>query len=255
MGEAPTSRGTIAERLTWLIETRHPHGTGPSSYDEISRRSRQLAADGKGVSHQTVLNIASGSVTNPGINTVKALALVFKVRQSYLLGETDEPTAEALDQPGLKASGADAGSPERPSEVSVSAEHVARHLDRLFTSVVPKGRGPYSEEEVAAALTKEGCPVTSSEIEALRSGQGTATPSRDLLAALAKFFMMPEAYFEDANVSRVSEEDLKVLDALRTFGAREIAMRNLANLPEEACQALVPMIEHLQHQAGRRQRM
>ncbi|MET9778426.1 helix-turn-helix transcriptional regulator [Streptomyces sp. NPDC006367] len=256
MGDAPTSRSSLAERLTWLFETRHPDGEGPKTYEAVAERSKELASgEVTGVSHQTVLNIASGAVRNPGMNTILSLARVFRVRPSYLMGETDELKVVPLPgEPDEPASDHGVQSPGRASDTQVSVEHVARQLDRLFISVVPRGRGPFSEAEVADALTKGGCPVTASEIAALRTGQGTAVPSRDLLEALAKFFMMPVAYFEDAAVGKVSEEDLKVLDALRSVGAREIAMRAMAELPEEACQALVPMIEHLSR-AGRRQRM
>ncbi|MER6916116.1 hypothetical protein ABT354_30970 [Streptomyces sp. NPDC000594] len=259
MGEAPTGRGTIADRLTWLIRTRHPNGTGPSTYDDIAQRSRELAVGAeKGISHQTVLNIASGAVTNPGINSVKALARVFQVSVGYLLGETDslsaEPSPGAVGRPAPETVPANPADPTVPADPAVPVERLARRLDRLFTSVVPAGRAPYSEEEVAGALAREGHRITADEIAALRNGEATTAPSGDLLAALAGFFMMPVAYFEDAAAGRVSEEDLKVLEALRSVGAREIAMRAMADLDEEACQALVPMIEHLS-QAGRRRRM
>lgn len=266
MGDAPTSRGIIADRLTRLIENRHPSGTGPSSYEEIARRSRQLppldkGATGqaveKGISTQTVLNVASGAVKNPGVNTVRALARVFRVRVSYLLGETDELTIEPLPggpaepaaQPSSGEDGRAGGAATGPS-----ASTIARQLDYLFKVVIPKGRGAFSEAEVACTVTAQGCPVTESEIFALRTGQGMATPSRDLLEGIANFFMVPVAYFSDAAVAKKMSEDLEVLSALKSVGAREVAMRALFGLDAEACQALVPVIQQL-GQAGRRQRM
>lgn len=242
MGEAPTSRGTIADRLTWLIKNRYPNGTGPSTYEEIASRSRQLPPLGKeggdkGVSHQTVLNIASGKVKNPGVQTLTALARVFQVRVSYLLGETDEPTAE---------DGCAGG--------NLSLETLAQQLDYLFEVVVPSGRGPYTEAEVALAVSERGCTVEESDIRDLRTGQGTADPSHELLACIADFFMVPVAYFKDPATSKKVSEDLGLLSALKGVGARKVAMRAMADLDEEDCQALVPMITHLR-EAGRRQRM
>ncbi|MEU7156089.1 hypothetical protein AB0A98_06540 [Streptomyces chrestomyceticus] len=242
MGEAPTSRGTIADRLTWLIKNRYPNGNGPSTYEEIAARSRQLPPLGKeegekGVSHQTVLNVASGKVKNPGVQTLKALARVFQVRVSYLLGETDEPTAEE-------------GSPGD----NVSLETLAKHLDYLFNVVIPNGRGPYTEAEVALAVSERGCTVEESGIRELRTGQGTADPSHELLACIADFFMVPVAYFKDPATRKKVSEDLELLNALKGVGARKVALRAMADLDEDDCQALVPVITHLR-EASRRQRM
>ncbi|MFE9773536.1 helix-turn-helix domain-containing protein [Streptomyces sp. NPDC005931] len=266
MGDVPTSRGIIADRLTWLIENRHPSGTGPSTYEEIARRSRRLphmnkgAADGgaeKGISTQTVLNIASGAVKNPGVNTVRALARVFRVRVSYLLGETDELTIEPLpDGPDVATASLRSGGRDQAgvAAAATSADTIARQLDYLFKVVTPKGRDAYSEAEVARAVSTQGCPVTESDVFALRTGQCTTAPSRDFLEGIANFFMVPVAYFSDAAVAKRMSEDLEMLSALRSVGAREVAVRALFGLDEDACRALVPVIQQL-GQAGPRQRM
>ncbi|MGW2421328.1 hypothetical protein ACWC0C_19135 [Streptomyces sp. NPDC001709] len=240
MGEAPTSRGTVADRLTWLIKNRYPNGTGPSTYEEIASRSRELPALGKeggekGISPQTVLNIASGKVKNPGVQTLTTLARVFRVKVSYILGETDEPAAE--DGSG-----------------GVALDRLATQLDYLFKVVIPDGRGPYTEAEVADAISERGCTIAESDIRDLRTGQGTADPSHDLLACIADFFMVPVGYFKDPATSKKVSEDLELLSALKSVGARKVAMRAMADLDEEDCQVLVPMIKHL-GEAGRRQRM
>ncbi|WP_244415078.1 helix-turn-helix domain-containing protein [Streptomyces hygroscopicus] len=206
------------------------------------------------MSHQTVLNISSGKITNPGINTLRALARVFQVTVGYLLGESDSPVGETRVTNGSVDVTAGAAATHASPPAMPSSERLAERLNHLFEVVQPKGRAPFTEVEVAEAVARRGCDVSESAVIALRSGTREDPPTLELLQGIADFFMVPVLYFLDAAVARKVSDDLGLLSALRSVGAREVAMRAMADLPEEACMALVPMIEHL-GKAGKRQRM
>ncbi|MFJ5952583.1 helix-turn-helix domain-containing protein [Streptomyces noursei] len=259
MGETPSRQGTIADRLNWLIEHRHPDGTGPSTYDEIAKLSKEYAAKGGGptISHQTVLNIRSGKVTNPGVDSLRALARVFQVQVSYLLGETEvatvEPQATSCAEPG--APSRTAHSPVETDAPSASQITVtlANRLNHLIEVVKPRGRGPFTTAEVAHGVTERGGEMRESDVAALRSGEREDLTGKQL-QCLADVFGVPVGYFLDDAVAAKVNDDLALLSALREVGAREVAMRAVAKLDEDALQALVPMIAHL-GKTGKRQRM
>ncbi|MFF4608034.1 XRE family transcriptional regulator [Streptomyces sp. NPDC001339] len=93
MGDQPPAEGrTMAQKLGYLIETLHPKDRGPYSYQEIAELIRQRAADGgPTVSHGTIHNIAIGKVTNPSVDSLRALGDFFGVGARYFLD--DEATA------------------------------------------------------------------------------------------------------------------------------------------------------------------
>ncbi|MFE5864313.1 helix-turn-helix domain-containing protein [Streptomyces virginiae] len=247
MGEAPSRRGTLAERLKWLMDNRHPDGTGPSNADEVAERSKDIAAQrgGPTVSHQTVHNIKGEKVSNPGLDTLVALASVFKVTVGYLLGETDLPSREQKSAPGPQA---DAGTSLRPSAVSLAAR-----LNHLFDVVHPRGRGPYTDEEIAQAVSARGSDISASGIAALRAGTWD-DPTSKQLQGLAEVFGVPVPYFFDDGIAAKVTADLTLLNAFKEAGARKVALRAVAEMDEDALTALVPVIEHL-GKAGKRQRM
>ena len=241
MGEiTPSGLGTIAERLDELIRTRHPDGRGPSSYEDIARASREYAQlhGGPTISHQGVLNIRSGKVTNPGVDSLRALANVYGVDITYFF-----PRAE----PAGPAGGTPAEGTLPP------AATLAARLNELFSVVRPNGRPALTDTEVAEAVTAGGTAITAGQIAALRAGAWGA-PARRQLRSLADFFGVPSAYFTDDAVAARVSEDLAILKAFRDVGARQIALRAVADLDDEALSALAPMIEHL-GRSSKRQRM
>src|SRR4051794_8419833 len=134
MGEnTPRGRGTIADRLNWLIENVHPQGRGPYRYDEIARLSREYAAQhgGPTVSHQTVLNIRNGRVTNPGVDSLRALANVYAVPVTYFL--ESGPEEQHRSQVGTGPSTANASAP------APASTPLADRLNHLFENVQPQG--------------------------------------------------------------------------------------------------------------------
>jgi transcriptional regulator with XRE-family HTH domain len=237
-GVQPADSGTIAERLDWLITTKYPDGLGPSGYEEIARASREYAAahGGPTISHQSVLNIRSGKVTNPSVNSLQALANVYRVKVTFFLQPV--PSAESV--------------PPAASRPMAGAS-LADRLNELFTATRPRGRSQRTDQDAAEAVSAAGARITADEVRALRTGEWD-NPTLRHLHGLADYFGVPCGYFLDDTVAQRVSEDLALLTALKDVGAREVAMRAVAELDDEALTALVPMIELL-GKAGRNQRL
>ncbi|PCG82286.1 hypothetical protein CIB93_30725 [Streptomyces sp. WZ.A104] len=93
MGEdTPTGRQTLAERLDFLITTIHPDSRGPYTYMEIAEGTKKLP--GPSVSHGTVQTIHKNTNTNPGVDSLRAIANFFGVTVGYL---ADGEDAEAIE--------------------------------------------------------------------------------------------------------------------------------------------------------------
>jgi transcriptional regulator with XRE-family HTH domain len=130
---------------------------------------------------------------------------------------------------------------------------LADRLNELFTATRPRGRSQRTDEEAAAAVTAAGAQITAAEVRSLRAGEWD-NPTLRHLYGLADYFGVPCGYFLDDTVAERVSEDLALLSALKDVGAREVAMRAVAELDDEALTALVPMIELL-GKAGRNQRL
>ncbi|MFC5288037.1 helix-turn-helix domain-containing protein [Actinokineospora guangxiensis] len=129
---------------------------------------------------------------------------------------------------------------------------LAAKLNRLVDTVHPAGRGPYTNEEIAAAVRADGGDLTHSAVSAWRRGTRD-NPSFRHLAALAKFFGVPVAYFcDDAESARVDEQ-LDLVAAWRDAQVRAIAMR-AGELSEAGRAALLEMairVRDIERGAGR----
>lgn len=124
------------------------------------------------------------------------------------------------------------------------ATTLAEKLERLFAAVHPAGRGPYSNEEVAAAIQDRGGPtISGTYIWLLRKGQRD-NPTKKHLEALATFFGVPPAYFFDDEVATQLAPQLNLLVALRDSSVRDIALR-VAELSPDSLDAIRGMIEQV----------
>ncbi len=122
-------------------------------------------------------------------------------------------------------------------------------LARLFDTVHPNGRGPYSLQEVAAAITAEGAVTMSAPyLSQLRSGQKT-NPSAAAVNALATFFHVDSKYFFDDDYASRMDRDLEMLVKLRDSGVRNIAAR-AADLSPTSRQTIESLIETLRKAEG-----
>lgn len=114
----------------------------------------------------------------------------------------------------------------------------------MFASVHPAGRGPYSNDEVAAAIQEQGGPtISGTYIWLLRKGQRD-NPTKKHLEALASFFGVPVAYFFEDEIATQLAPQLDLLAALRDSSVREIALR-VAELSPGSLDAIRGMIEQV----------
>jgi transcriptional regulator with XRE-family HTH domain len=130
------------------------------------------------------------------------------------------------------------------------ASSLADRLGRLFATVHPPNRGPYTDREVADAINEKYGEkrIDRSYVWMLRTGQRD-NPTKKHLEALAEFFSVPASYFfDDAAAARIDAE-LELIAAFRDNGVRRVALR-VAGLDDDAREAVVAMIDVIQKMRG-----
>jgi transcriptional regulator with XRE-family HTH domain len=125
---------------------------------------------------------------------------------------------------------------------------LAERLNRLFETVHPAGRGPYSNEEVASAIREQGGDISRAYLSYLRNGERT-NPTLQHLQALARFFGVTAAYFFDDDVAAEVNAQLHIAVALRDAEVRAVALRAVGLSPK-ALQAVVAIIEEVRSLEG-----
>ncbi|MDH6133752.1 hypothetical protein P3T37_003150 [Kitasatospora sp. MAA4] len=236
-GTAPGG-GSIAGQLDHLIRTGHPDGKGPTDYHAIARASHAYAAahGGPTISHQAVLNIRKGTVTNVGVNALQALANVYGVPVTYFFEHGPDSLLAAKPQPAA-ASSTEVGTPH--------GEVVVGRLMTLLSAVQPRGQAPSSDEELAEAIRSRGGRITLSCIAALRAdrwGEGMRERLREFAVASG---VPADYFFFDDKAAALVAEDLALLSVFKEVGARKVAMRRVAELDDEGIRALNPVLELL----------
>lgn len=103
---------------------------------------------------------------------------------------------------------------------------LAQRLNRLFETVHPRGRGPFSNEEVARAVRDQGGDISKQYIAYLRKGE-RGNPRIHHLDALAKFFGVPVSYFFDDGSAALTEKRLEELAAWRDAGLTRQDLQSL----------------------------
>ena len=132
---------------------------------------------------------------------------------------------------------------------SAAGRGLAAKLDRLFRTVHPPDRGPYSNEEVAAALDAAGGPrISVSYLYKLRRGL-SPNPTMRHLEALAQFFGVPPSYFFNESESAEIAAQLDLLAAMRDGEIKSVALR-AAGLSTESLGAIRVMIEQARRLEG-----
>ena len=108
----------------------------------------------------------------------------------------------------------------------------AEKLEHLFATVYPRGRRPYSMDEVAAGIAEQGGePVSASYLWMLRKGQRD-NPTIKAVEAIARFFGVPTAYFFDEQVTSRVDKQLELLAKLRDAGLESFGLRSAELSPE-----------------------
>ena len=120
---------------------------------------------------------------------------------------------------------------------------LASRLDRLFRTVHPADRGPYTPAEVAAAINAAAGEniISATYVWQLRTGRRD-NPTYKHVIALSRFFgVSPTYFFPDAETER-GAIPAEVALALSDDEVREIALR-AAGLPERSLKAIRDMID------------
>lgn len=132
-----------------------------------------------------------------------------------------------------------------------SRHSLADKINRLFDVMHPRGRGrgPLSNEEVAAAISARGGPkISASYLWLLRSGKRD-NPTAHHLEALATYFGVSPAYFFDDQVATLIAKELDLIAAMRDAGVKHLALR-AADLSPEAIGAIQIMVEQARQIEG-----
>ena len=128
--------------------------------------------------------------------------------------------------------------------VSGQDNALAQRLNRLFATVHPAGRGPWTLREVADAINSEAGEtiISASYLSQLRAGQ-RREPSHSRLAAIARFFGVDVDYFSPQVSAEDAARQAEVLAAMRDAGVRTIALRAYG-LSEPSLAAVLAVIEN-----------
>lgn len=97
----------------------------------------------------------------------------------------------------------------------------AARLNRLFDTVYPPGRGPYTGSEAVFSLRSAGIKISAPYLSQLRSGNRT-NPSAATMSALAAFFGVQPAFFTDDRYYTELDKELTLLDAMHDGHLRRI---------------------------------
>jgi transcriptional regulator with XRE-family HTH domain len=126
---------------------------------------------------------------------------------------------------------------------------LAAKVNRLFSTVTPRGGGEYTFEEVAEAIRAKGGPtISATYLWQLRKGLRD-NPTKRHLEALAGFFGVPPAYFFDSTEAERIDAELALLAALRDGPVRQIAMR--ANgLSTKSLETIADMVDRVRELEG-----
>jgi len=118
----------------------------------------------------------------------------------------------------------------------------ARRLDRLFRTVHPKDRGPYTPAEVADAINAAAGErvVSATYLWLLRTGERD-NPTLRHLNAIATFFGVPPVYFLPGTEAQ-AELPGEVLAALTDDKVRDLALR-AAGLSDRSLKAIADMVD------------
>jgi transcriptional regulator with XRE-family HTH domain len=125
---------------------------------------------------------------------------------------------------------------------------LAERLNRLFATVHPADRGPYSNEEVARTIRDRGGEISRTYLAYLRSGERD-NPTMQHLDALATFFGVPPSYFFDDDAAARVDTELEMLVALRDNDIRSLALR-ASDLSPKGIRAVTDIIERIRDIEG-----
>lgn len=135
------------------------------------------------------------------------------------------------------------------SEDDVRQGVIAARLNHLWDTCQPLGRA-YTLKEVTDGINETaGEQVISVQyLSQLRNGDRTE-PAYSKLVAIAKFFGVPADYFSDEATFRRTEEELRLLTAMRDTGVRSLALR-ATGLSDDSIALISALIDQARRNEG-----
>ena len=133
---------------------------------------------------------------------------------------------------------------------------LADKVNWLIDRAHPAGRGPFSNNEIAALIKDAtGEDVSYTTIWKLRNGQAQ-NPQKRLIEALAKTFGVPPAFFFDDYDAQAGmlKEQVELLALVRDTRISSTQLRAILELSPEARQAIVNLVEATARDDPRRHR-
>jgi transcriptional regulator with XRE-family HTH domain len=133
---------------------------------------------------------------------------------------------------------------------------LADKVNWLIDRAHPAGRGPFSNNEIAALIKDAtGEEVSYTTVWKLRNGQAQ-NPQKRLIEALAKTFGVPPAFFFDEYNEQAGmlKEQVELLALVRDARISSAQLRAILELSPEARQAIVSLVEATARDDPRRHR-
>jgi transcriptional regulator with XRE-family HTH domain len=133
---------------------------------------------------------------------------------------------------------------------------LADKVNWLIDRAHPAGRGPFSNNEIAALIKDAtGEEISYTTIWKLRNGQAQ-NPQKRLIEALAKTFGVPPAFFFDDYDEQAGmlKEQVELLALVRDARTSSAQLRAILELSPEARQAIVSLVEATARDDVRRHR-
>ncbi|HTJ66710.1 MAG TPA: XRE family transcriptional regulator [Actinospica sp.] len=126
---------------------------------------------------------------------------------------------------------------------------IAERLRYLFEHKRKPDGKKYSYREVLRAIDEQGGPSMSvGYLSQLVTGVRT-NPMMDAIQALAGFFEVPLSYFDANENTEETNQQLKLVAAIRHAGVQDVAMRSVG-LPPESVELILSMIDRVRQVEG-----
>jgi transcriptional regulator with XRE-family HTH domain len=131
---------------------------------------------------------------------------------------------------------------------------LADKVNWLIDRAHPAGRGPFSNNEVAALIKDAtGEEVSYTTIWKLRNGQAQ-NPQMRLIEAMARTFGVPPAFFFDDHGDQggLLAEQVELLALVRDARISSVQLRAILELGPDARQAIIDLVKATARDEGRR---
>ena len=138
-----------------------------------------------------------------------------------------------------------------PAEQTKNADPgvIAERLQYLFENKRKPDGKKYSYREVIRAIEAQGgASISVGYLSQLVTGVRT-NPMMDAIQGLANFFEVPLSYFDAHEDTSETNEQLKIVAALRHAGVQDVAMRTVG-LPPESINLVLSMIDRVRQVEG-----